>query len=154
MTLVQECLNCNIFKWLDACNIFLRTRGLAMCQRLAAVLEISLVSRNSEWLVWNGTVKRAQKHLDSSRSAHPAAVKLAIVGNMLRTATEACSGPQVRKESFQLVSDIGISKGYTVPRRQRRFHTNSRERFRPDMLPFVVPFISDNVAAAFQKAIV
>uniref|UniRef100_A0A7I5ECJ5 Reverse transcriptase domain-containing protein n=1 Tax=Haemonchus contortus TaxID=6289 RepID=A0A7I5ECJ5_HAECO len=43
MTLIKECLNCNIFKWSG--QYFSQNRGLAMGQRLAPVLAICFMSR-------------------------------------------------------------------------------------------------------------
>ncbi|VDL64221.1 unnamed protein product [Nippostrongylus brasiliensis] len=46
MTLVKECLNCNIFKWSG--SYYSQLRGLAMGQRLAPVLAICFMSRIEE----------------------------------------------------------------------------------------------------------
>ena len=43
MTLIGECLSCNIFKWSG--NYYSQVRGLAMGQRLAPVLAICFMSR-------------------------------------------------------------------------------------------------------------
>ena len=46
MTLIKECLSCNVFKWSGA--YFSQTRGLAMGQRLAPVLAICFMSKIEE----------------------------------------------------------------------------------------------------------
>ncbi|KAK6733433.1 hypothetical protein RB195_017272 [Necator americanus] len=46
ITLIKECLNCNIFRWSG--NYFAQLRGLAMGQRLAPVLAIRFMSRIEE----------------------------------------------------------------------------------------------------------
>ncbi|EYC22539.1 hypothetical protein Y032_0017g3411 [Ancylostoma ceylanicum] len=46
MTLIKECLNCNIFKWSG--RYFSQIRGLAMGQRLAPVLAICFMSKIEE----------------------------------------------------------------------------------------------------------
>ncbi|XGW35818.1 hypothetical protein V3C99_019196 [Haemonchus contortus] len=46
MTLVKECLSCNIFKW--AGEYFSQVRGLAMGQRLAPVLAVCFMGRIEE----------------------------------------------------------------------------------------------------------
>uniref|UniRef100_A0A7I4YFE8 Reverse transcriptase domain-containing protein n=2 Tax=Haemonchus contortus TaxID=6289 RepID=A0A7I4YFE8_HAECO len=47
-------------------------------------------------------------------SAHPQAVKRAVVNNMLRTATSVCTGEAERHESRRLASEIAAANGYTV----------------------------------------
>lgn len=77
-----------------------------------------------------------------ARSAHCAAVKPAVDGNIFRTTAEMCSGPQYRTEIFQLASDIAVSNSYTACHCQRRFHTNRRKKPRLQALSVTSNFMS------------
>ena len=178
MTLIKECLNCNVFKWSG--TYFSQVRGLAMGQRLAPVLAVCFMSRIEEsvlsrnpimycryiddcciitstqsemdecfeilnrqsqyirltrekphngWLPYlniqlmlqNGTVHVKWYRKESSKniilhaqSAHPTAVKRAIIRNMRKTAEQVSNGEVERSESLRLASEIISSNGYIV----------------------------------------
>ncbi|XGW13260.1 hypothetical protein V3C99_013695 [Haemonchus contortus] len=219
MTLIKECLGCNIFKWSG--SYYSQIRGLAMGQRLAPVLAICFMSRIEEpvlarlplmycryiddccivtstqsemdecfrimnkqspyirltreipqdgWIpylntqikVSSGVVhakwyrKRSSKNiLIHATSAHPSAVKRAVVRNMYRTATCMCSGMSEREESRRLASNIAQSNGYTVPQcNTGRYHVDRKNTSRKNKLSLCLPFISDKVSAAIQRCIV
>uniref|UniRef100_A0A7I4Z4P5 Reverse transcriptase domain-containing protein n=1 Tax=Haemonchus contortus TaxID=6289 RepID=A0A7I4Z4P5_HAECO len=184
MTLIKECLNCNISKWSG--QYFSQNRGLAMGQRLAPVFAICFMSRverpviarlhimycryiddccvvtstqqemdglfdilnrqsqyikftrdvpHKGWLLYLNTqinissgrynVKWHQKNsskngtkniLLHAKSAHPEAVKRAVVRNMYRTVTGVCTGEVEREESRKLAVEIASLNGYGTQR--------------------------------------
>ena len=216
MTLVSECLKCNIFRWSG--TYYSQIRGLAMGQRLAPVLAICFMSKIEEpvlarmplmycryiddccivtstqsemdmcfdlfnqqsqyikltreapengWLPYlNAQVKlskgivsvkwfrkeSSKNILINIKSAHPASVKRAVIGNMFRTAMQMCSGEKERCESRDLASQIACSNGYhSVPHSQHLRNGNNIHN--DNKLPLCLPFISDSVNAAFRKCI-
>uniref|UniRef100_A0A7I4YFD5 Reverse transcriptase domain-containing protein n=1 Tax=Haemonchus contortus TaxID=6289 RepID=A0A7I4YFD5_HAECO len=217
MTLVKECLMCNIFKW--AGKYFSQVRGLAMGQRLAPVLAVCFMGRIEEpvlernplmycryiddcfivtstqfemdecfrimneqsqyikltrevprdgWLpylntqvkVSSGVVSVKWYRKTSSKnillhatSAHPQAVKRAVVSNMLRTATSVCTGEAERLESRRLACEIAAVNGYTVSRGCKKSRTNTQRVTPRNKLPLCLPFISDKVSNAIQRSI-
>uniref|UniRef100_A0A7I4YFU5 Reverse transcriptase domain-containing protein n=1 Tax=Haemonchus contortus TaxID=6289 RepID=A0A7I4YFU5_HAECO len=54
----------------------------------------------------------SKKILIHATSAHPSAIKCAVIRNMYRTATRMCSGITKREESSRLASGITRSNGY------------------------------------------
>ncbi|EYC30490.1 hypothetical protein Y032_0005g2676 [Ancylostoma ceylanicum] len=54
-----------------------------------------------------------------AKSAHPTAVKRAVIRNMFKTATEVCSGEEERQESKRLASGIMHENGYVSQRYQQ-----------------------------------
>ncbi|EYC27367.1 hypothetical protein Y032_0009g677 [Ancylostoma ceylanicum] len=218
MTLVNECLKCNTFKWSG--TYFSQIRGLAMGQRLAPVLAICFMSRVEEpvlarmpqmycryiddccivtstqsemdecfrilnqqsqyikftretpkngWLPYLNTKvklsngifqmkwyrKESSKNiLINAKSAHPFAIKRAVVRNMFKTASMVCTGEQERNESRRMASQIASSNGYTVSQRSRKHHpVNRMHNHEGSRIPLCLPFISDEVSAAIQKCI-
>uniref|UniRef100_A0A7I4XX46 GIY-YIG domain-containing protein n=1 Tax=Haemonchus contortus TaxID=6289 RepID=A0A7I4XX46_HAECO len=76
---------------------------------------------NTQVKVYNGVVsvkwysKTTSKNiLLHATSAHPQAVKRAVVNNMLRTATSVCTGEAERHESRCLACEIAAVNDYTV----------------------------------------
>ncbi|XGW35820.1 hypothetical protein V3C99_019196 [Haemonchus contortus] len=217
MTLVKECLSCNIFKW--AGEYFSQVRGLAMGQRLAPVLAVCFMGRIEEpvlerhplmycryiddcfiitstqfemdecfrimneqsqyikltrevlrdgWLpylntqvkVSSGVVSVKWYRKTSSKnillhatSAHPQAVKRAVVNNMLRTATSVCTGEAERHESRRLACEIAAVNGYTVSQVRGKCHISRKNATRHSKLPLCLPFISDKVSTEIQRSI-
>ncbi|EYC11702.1 hypothetical protein Y032_0050g2055 [Ancylostoma ceylanicum] len=218
MTLVNECLKCNTFKWSG--TYFSQIRGLAMGQRLAPVLAICFMSRVEEpvlarmpqmycryiddccivtstqsemdecfrilnqqsqyikftretpkngWLPYLNTKvklsngifqmkwyrKESSKNiLINAKSAHPFAIKRAVIRNMFKTASMVCTGEQERSESRRMASQIASSNGYTVSQHSRKHHPVNRiHNHEGSRIPLCLPFISDEVSAAIQKCI-
>ena len=217
MTLIKECLKCNIFKWNG--NYYSQVRGLAMGQRLAPVLAVcfmSLIERQvltrmpimycryiddccvitstqSEmdelfnmlnhqsqyikftretpregWLPFLNTqikishgvygVKWYRKNsskniLVHAKSAHPRAVKDAVIRNMFKTAIKVCTGNEERDESRRLACKIALQNGYAPQHRPSGFRRHGPNRDRENKLPLQLPFISDRVTAAIQQCI-
>ncbi|EYC26999.1 hypothetical protein Y032_0009g466 [Ancylostoma ceylanicum] len=90
-----------------------------------------------------------------ANSAHPNAVKRAIVRNMFRTATKVCTSEDERCESRKLALEIANSNGYSMPRyRPRPAHAVQSRTPRMNKLPLCLPFFSDEVSAAFHQCIV
>ncbi|EYC41359.1 hypothetical protein Y032_0572g144 [Ancylostoma ceylanicum] len=91
-----------------------------------------------------------------ARSAHPKAVKRAIVRNMFRTARKVCTHEEERCESRKLATEIASNNGYLTSRYQPRPpHAGTRSRTpRLNKLPLCIPFFSDKVSAAFQQCII
>ncbi|XGW33958.1 hypothetical protein V3C99_018027 [Haemonchus contortus] len=216
MTLIKECLSCNIFKWSG--QYFSQNRGLAMGQRLAPVLAICFMSRverpviarmpimycryiddccvitstqqemdelfnilnrqsqyikftrevpHEGWLPYLNTQinissgrynvkwyrKGSSKNiLLHSKSAHPEAVKRAVVRNMYRTATGVCTGEVEREESRKLASGIANLNGYGT--KQRKSGSKGHPlRNHENMVHLRLPFISDKVSAEVRQCI-
>uniref|UniRef100_A0A7I4Y8Y3 Reverse transcriptase domain-containing protein n=1 Tax=Haemonchus contortus TaxID=6289 RepID=A0A7I4Y8Y3_HAECO len=91
-------------------------------------------------------------------SAHPFYIKRAVVRNMFRTAKKVCTGEDERKESIKMACDIAEMNGY------RNFPTTRRAPSGGVILrhgstsidgkiPFVLPFISDEVSATIRKCL-
>ena len=91
-----------------------------------------------------------------AKSAHPIAVKRAVIRNMFKTVNEICTGNEELVESRKLAREIAQSNGYSFPRKR------SRRTRRPivdqnshsNKLPLCLPFISDKVSAAIKQCIV
>uniref|UniRef100_A0A7I4YDF6 Reverse transcriptase domain-containing protein n=1 Tax=Haemonchus contortus TaxID=6289 RepID=A0A7I4YDF6_HAECO len=216
MTLIKECLNCNIFKWSG--QYFSQNRGLAMGQRLAPVLAICFMSRierpviarmpimycryiddccvvtstqqemdelfdilnrqsqyikftrevpHEGWLPYLNTQinissgrynvkwyrKSSSKNiLLHAKSAHPEAMKRAVVRNMYRTATGVCTGEVEREESRKLAAEIASLNGYGTQRKRSGLKAYSL-RNRENMAHLRLPFISDKVSAEIRQCI-
>ncbi|XGW34592.1 hypothetical protein V3C99_018497 [Haemonchus contortus] len=216
MALINECLNCNIFKWSG--QYFSQNRGLAMGQRLAPVLAICFMSRierpviarmptlycryiddccvitstqhemdelfdilnrqsqyikftrevpHAGWLPYLNTqinissgrynVKWYRKNsskniLLHAKSAHPGAVKCAVIRNMYKTATGVCTGEVEREESRKLASEIARLNGYGAQHGRsglkRHFPGNPE-----NMVYLRLPFISDKISAEIRQCI-
>ncbi|EYC06837.1 hypothetical protein Y032_0073g732 [Ancylostoma ceylanicum] len=87
-------------------------------------------------------------------SAHPAAMKRAVIRNMFKTAVEVCTGEVERSESRRVASQIARSNGYSVPPRKSRTSTENRDRSqRENKLPLFLPFISDRFSAAVRQCL-
>ncbi|EYC37951.1 hypothetical protein Y032_0755g2082 [Ancylostoma ceylanicum] len=219
MTLIKECLGCNIFKWSG--KYYSQQRGLAMGQRLAPVLAICFMSRiekpvlsrcplmycryiddccivtstqsemdecfrimnqqsqyikltretprngwlpylNTQLMLRNGVLRVKWYRKESSKniivhaaSAHPAAVKHAVIRNMLKTAADVCSGETERQESLKQAFSILHSNGYqTKPKRTRKLRDTSSTVERSNKLLLCLPFISDRISAAIRKCLI
>ena len=221
LTLIRECLKCNIFKWSG--TYYSQIRGLAMGQRLAPVLAICYMSKIEEpvlarlplmycryiddcyiitstqsemdecfrvlnqqsqyikftretpqngWLSFLNTrislcndvirVKWYRKGsskniLIHATSAHPAAVKCAVIRNMFNTAVGVCTGEEERLESRRLASSIARSNGYVVaqlPQMPRRItNYGSRAQVNENKIPLYIPFISEEFSMAVKLCI-
>ncbi|EYB87797.1 hypothetical protein Y032_0257g408 [Ancylostoma ceylanicum] len=218
MTLVSECLKCNIFKWSG--TYYSQLRGLAMGQRLAPVLAICFMSRieqpvlarmplmycryiddccivtstqsemdecfevlnqqsqyirltrespHNGWLPYLNTQVKLSKGIvtikwyrkETSKnilihasSAHPAAMKRAVIRNMFKTAVEVCTGEVERCESRKIAAQIAISNGYSASQRRFKPHVESSNQFqREHKLPLFLPFISDKFDAAIRQCL-
>ncbi|EYC37596.1 hypothetical protein Y032_0777g2278 [Ancylostoma ceylanicum] len=86
-----------------------------------------------------------------ANSAHPTAMKRAVVRNMFKTAVEICTGEVERSESRIIAFRIARSNGYSIPQRKPRtsaeHHDHSQREHR---LPLFLPFISDRFSAAIH----
>ena len=89
----------------------------------------------------------------NARSAHPSAVKRAILRNMFRTATQMCTGVEEREQSRQLAVNIARENGYTLQHRQSRLHNSSSNMERSNKIALCLPFISDHVSAVVRRSI-
>ncbi|EYC14646.1 hypothetical protein Y032_0040g323 [Ancylostoma ceylanicum] len=56
----------------------------------------------------------SKNFLFNAKSAHPIAIKRAVIRNMFKTASMVCTGEQERCESRQMASQIASSNGYMV----------------------------------------
>uniref|UniRef100_A0A7I4Z2R7 Reverse transcriptase domain-containing protein n=1 Tax=Haemonchus contortus TaxID=6289 RepID=A0A7I4Z2R7_HAECO len=86
-------------------------------------------------------------------SAHPRAVKRAVLRNMYRTAVEVCTGNEEREESRRLAHQIANLNGYTT----RQHGSQGRSRPFPygieDKIYLQLPFISDRFSAVIQQCL-
>ena len=218
ITLIKECLNCNIFKWSG--NYFSQTRGLAMGQRLAPVLAVCFMSKieepvlsrqpllycryiddccvitstqsemdacfrllnqqsqyisftrekprdgwlpflNTQLMVANDMVRIKWYRKESckniilhARSAHPSAVKHAIVRNMFKTAANVSSGVVERQESLKMAKQIAVANGYSLqPNRSRKRKTVNASNGNNTKIPLCLPFISDRISFTVKRCI-
>uniref|UniRef100_A0A0K0DGE5 Reverse transcriptase domain-containing protein n=1 Tax=Angiostrongylus cantonensis TaxID=6313 RepID=A0A0K0DGE5_ANGCA len=81
-------------------------------------------------------------------SSHPSHTKRALVRNMFRTATSVCTTRELKEESRDLARQIAISNGYkvvTAGGKFRRRATRRNETLGQKKVPFMLPFISDEV---------
>ncbi|KAK6761080.1 hypothetical protein RB195_022228 [Necator americanus] len=62
ITLIKECVNCNIFRWSG--NYFAELRGLAMGQRLAPLLAICFMSMYSRYIDGCCTITSTESEMD------------------------------------------------------------------------------------------
>ena len=118
---------------------------------------------NTQISLTNGELRVKWYRKESSKnilihatSAHPAAVKYAVVHNMFKTATELCTGDIERTESLKLASKIARSNGYT----ESHHHRRSTPRFATcnhspseNKLPLCLPFVSDRMSMAIKQCI-
>uniref|UniRef100_A0A7I4Z2C8 Reverse transcriptase domain-containing protein n=1 Tax=Haemonchus contortus TaxID=6289 RepID=A0A7I4Z2C8_HAECO len=84
-------------------------------------------------------------------SAHPQAVKCAVVNNMLRTATSVCTGEAERHESRRLACEIAAVNGYMVSQVRGKCHISTKNATRHRKLLLCLPFISDKVSTEMQR---
>ena len=93
-----------------------------------------------------------------ANSAHPSAIKRAVIRNMFKTATEVCTGQSERLESRRLAAQIALSNGYNIQQtrqrrsRRSRLHAATSQTMR-NKIPFCIPFISDKVSMAIKQCI-
>ncbi|EYC15092.1 hypothetical protein Y032_0021g380 [Ancylostoma ceylanicum] len=89
-----------------------------------------------------------------AKSAHPIAIKRAVIRNMFKTAAMVCTGDRERYESRKMASQIASSNGYSVSQHSCKHHSvNRSHNLSKNKLPLCLPFISDQVSAAIQKCI-
>ena len=90
-----------------------------------------------------------------AQSAHPIAMKHAIIRNMYRTTIRVSSGEIEQKESLRLATQIVTDNLYLARRRHRtvttRMSADNQERSR---VPLCLPFISDRVSNAIKRCII
>ena len=116
---------------------------------------------NIQLMLQNGTVHVKWYRKESSKniilhaqSAHPTAVKRAIIRNMRKTAEQVSNGEVERSESLRLASEIITSNGYTVRSRlSRRASSRRNVQQGENRIPLCLPFISDRVSSAIKRCI-
>uniref|UniRef100_A0A7I5E7W2 Reverse transcriptase domain-containing protein n=1 Tax=Haemonchus contortus TaxID=6289 RepID=A0A7I5E7W2_HAECO len=86
------------------------------------------------------------------KSAHPEAVKRAVVRNIYRTATGVCTGEVEREESRKLACEIANLNGYGTQHRWSGSKAHSL-RNRENVMHLRLPFISDIVSAEVRQCI-
>ena len=77
---------------------------------------------------------------------------------MFHTASKVCSGEDEKKESVSLAREIAAQNGYGTPRIRGRPHGTTTDGRRDGTsatpkIPFLVPFISDEVSASLRKCL-
>ena len=115
---------------------------------------------NTQIKLTNGIIRvkwfrkqNSKKILINARSAHPTAVKRAVLRNMFKTATGMCTDAERQEESRKLASRIANENGYAQQRKRRMTHPNNQNVDRQNKLPLCVPFICDHLSAAIQQVI-
>ena len=88
-----------------------------------------------------------------AKSAHPKAVKRAVLKNMYRTAIGVSSGNAEREESRRLACEIARHNGYTTQRLTTGSRSHSTSPY-GNKTPLLLPFISDKVSAAIQQCLI
>ena len=119
---------------------------------------------NTQIKLSEGTVRVKWYRKESSKnilvhakSAHPIAVKRAVIRNTIKTAVSVCSGEDERLESRILAIHIAQSNGYKNlhshcrGRNGRRSSSSPIPCARTDKIPLCIPFISDRVSAAINN---
>ncbi|EYC20993.1 hypothetical protein Y032_0020g172 [Ancylostoma ceylanicum] len=117
---------------------------------------------NTQLMLSNGVVRVKWYRKESSKniivhaaSAHPIAVKRAVIRNMLKTATDVCSGEIERQESLEQAFNILHNNGYqTKPRKTRKLRNASFTEERSNKLLLCLPFVSDRISAAIRKCLI
>ncbi|EYC04549.1 hypothetical protein Y032_0087g2074 [Ancylostoma ceylanicum] len=117
---------------------------------------------NTQLKVSNGVVHVKWYRKESSKniivhasSAHPAAVKRAVAGNMIKTAIKFSSGDAERQESLKQASDILRSNGYQArAKRIKTSHATSSTKPRAGKLPLCLPFITDRISSAIRQCLI
>ena len=92
-----------------------------------------------------------------AKSAHPTAVKNAVIRNMFKTVAEICTGDEELKESRGVAIEIANSNGYSIPQHRHNCgmrYTNPCQSPKENKIPLCLPFISDVVSAAIKKCII
>ncbi|EYB97663.1 hypothetical protein Y032_0139g2150 [Ancylostoma ceylanicum] len=90
-----------------------------------------------------------------ARSAHPIAVKRAVIRNMFKTAIEVCNGEAERQESKRLASIIMRENGYASQKQRQREAPNvSKTHVRGKKLSLCIPFVSDRISNAIRQCLV
>ena len=98
----------------------------------------------------------SQNILLHAKSAHPVAMKRAVIRNMFRTVAEICTGDEELLESRNLAKTIVRSNGYSIAQNRSRRSMrsmNTRQDLLSTKVPLCVPFISDKVTSAIRKCI-
>ncbi|XGW03292.1 hypothetical protein V3C99_014911 [Haemonchus contortus] len=77
---------------------------------------------------------------------------------MFRTAAKVCTGEDERKESLEMARDIAQLNGYSISPTTHKVFSSGAERrhgsaFMEGKVPFVLPFISDEVSTAIRKCL-
>ncbi|EYC37578.1 hypothetical protein Y032_0779g2293 [Ancylostoma ceylanicum] len=88
-------------------------------------------------------------------SAHPTAVKRAVVRNMIKMAIGVSSGETEKQESLELVSSMLHSNGYQAKaKRARTPRIISSTVSRTNKIPLCLSFISDRIRTAIRRCLV
>uniref|UniRef100_A0A0K0DNU2 Reverse transcriptase domain-containing protein n=1 Tax=Angiostrongylus cantonensis TaxID=6313 RepID=A0A0K0DNU2_ANGCA len=89
-------------------------------------------------------------------SSHPSHTKRALVRNMFQMATSVCTGREQKEESRNLVREIAVSNGYetVAPRDRCRGKAKPQNDSSSDSeVPFILPFISNELSAAKSRCL-
>ena len=89
-------------------------------------------------------------------SSHPSHTKRAIVKSMFRTATNVCTGGEQKEESLALAREIAISNGYKAVASRDRFRGRTmppNDLSSENKVPFILPFISNEITTAIKRCL-
>ena len=115
---------------------------------------------NTQVMLANGAVHIKWYRKESSKniilhatSAHPTAVKRAVIRNMFKTASSVCSGESERLESLEMARVIASNNGYSLQSKaSKRTYMNASNQSRT-RVPLCLPFICDKVTNAVKRCI-
>uniref|UniRef100_A0A0K0DBP8 Reverse transcriptase domain-containing protein n=1 Tax=Angiostrongylus cantonensis TaxID=6313 RepID=A0A0K0DBP8_ANGCA len=161
---------------IDDCLIICSTReGIGKCFELlnerSEYIKLTREKPRENWLPFlnvqinlseNGYVAKWYRKQSSKNivivhylSSHPSHTKRTLVTNMLRTATNMCTGREQREESRNLARQIAIFNGYEAVGRDRcrGNHRLLNDNSSSNKVPLILPFILNEVSAAtlFKK---
>ncbi|EYC27392.1 hypothetical protein Y032_0009g695 [Ancylostoma ceylanicum] len=80
--------------------------------------------------------------LAHAKSAHPVAIRRAVIRNMFKTDTMVCTGDRERYESRKMASQIASSNGYSVSQHSCKHHFVNRYDVAQRIAQFYPPTIA------------
>ncbi|VDL75157.1 unnamed protein product [Nippostrongylus brasiliensis] len=152
MTLVKECLNCNIFKWSG--TYYSQLRGLAMGQRLAPVLAICFMSRIEEPVLARLPLMYC-RYIDDCFIITSTQSEMDECFRILNQQSQHIKlTRETPSDGWLPYLNTQVKNGYMRTSYHRR--TTTVERVQPfqDRVPLCLPFISDTFSSTVHRCLV
>ncbi|VDO74023.1 unnamed protein product [Heligmosomoides polygyrus] len=140
-----------LFNILNSLSQYIKFTREVPCERWLPFLNTQIRVSNSQYRVKWYRKGSSKNIIIQAKSAHPSAVKRAVVRNMFRTATRICTGKGEREESRMLACQIAALNGYEVQRNRAPY--GHRERAYSNKVCLPLPFVSDRVTAAIRQCL-